>query len=1092
MFLQCGVGFPAHCYTISLPAFFPYFPSGSMSLPILILITTGAALFLPSHAVAQDTVIRPAESVSKAIPVKPAAEMSPEMSLARNFVSRISAGFKRADTMMAAQNGTSAEEQQNVLDDGEILMFRARLESRIVLDAPIMAQIENGNVLFSLRDFAGALELPITLNETYDGASGWYIRENKPFTLNLATREAISDYGTFALSSAVISRDEDIWVPLDDLAMWFGFKMTAKPSAQDLLIASNTPFPFEERRAREGRNLDDNKIGPAQLPRGDEGQKSIAFPFVDVATRSGYSRDGDSDDNQTNTNHSASIQTTGDFGYGTLTTLTQLNDEDYLSSLRLNYSRESLEPGLLGPLHARRYEIGDLSTVNLPMGQSQQEFGARITNIHPLRAYLRPSTTITGSAFPGWDVELYREGQLLSFQKVGDNGIYNFDNIDLFSQDNSFRVVMYGPQGEVKEEEIYIPVDTQRSSQMGSAYDLSVTSQDSQTYRAYDSLDNDQGALRVSGLFEKPFGDSSAASIGFETEQRDDSRILTMQGGLSTTIAQTLLNLNTAVEDNGEMAAELVARRNFGQHEIRNELNWATNQFDSDQNTQSREVFSEQFNINGPLGLNIGTKPRYNLGANYIVDSNDNTSTSLLAGINTSWRRFAFGQQFDYDINDASPDDHLNSITTLNGSMGLNRFRLMSNYQVLPENKLESITASAQRYINKDVELGLDLLHRPDPRLTEGRTYLNWNAGFARISPQITYNSDHDISATLNTRFGIARDPQQNKIKMFDRPITAYGGLSAFVFLDKNGDDIFNGEDEALPDIAIQAPQNGGRVITKENGYAFFTNMNDMRITDIYVDPDSLPDPLWIPGFAGMSVLPREGHVTEIQFPVHLAGEIDGNISIQDEAGNTRPMRGAEISLYNIEGKKAQSTFSESDGFYLLSRIPPGLYTLIVEGKGLQGKDMAAPPPQTINIGYNGETISGNAIILESGRNNVAVSFLSQDDTARLNPALLYGRKTLLNLGAYKSQMLMGVTWFKLKTRHPSALAGATLLEKPSESYAGAKTGTAALRVGLRDDSIEHATKRCAILLQDGSFCSVEILPESVAAPAPLKTAQQD
>lgn len=1057
-----------------------------MTLPILILITAGTALFLPGSAVAQDQVIRASEASSTEISGRQASEMS----LARDFVSRISAGFKRADTMMAAQNGAPVEEQQNILDDGEVLMFRVRLESRIALDAPVMAQIEKGKVLFSLRDFIGALELPITLNETYDGASGWYIRENKRFSLNLTTREAISDQGTFALSPAVISRDDDIWVPIDDLAMWFGFKMTAKTSAQDLLIATSTPLPLEERLARQGRDLEGKKIGPAKLPLDDTGQKAAAFPFVDVATRSGYSRDGS--DDQSSNNHSASIQTTGDFGYGTLTTLTQLNDQDYLSSLRLNYSRESLEPELLGPLQARRYEIGDLSTVNLPLGQSQQEFGARVTNIHPLRAYLRPSTSVTGSAFPGWDVELYREGQLLSFQKVGDNGIYTFDNVDLFSQDNTFRVVMYGPQGEVKEEEIYIPVDTQRTSQMGSAYDLSITGQNTQTYRAYDIHDDDQGALRISGLFEQPFGDSSAASIGFGTEERDNSRMMTLHGGLSTTIAQTLFNLNTAVEDRGEMGAELVARRNFGQHEIRNELNWATDDFDTNKNTQSREVFSEQLNINGPLGLNIGTKPRYNLGANYIVDSNDNTSTSLLAGINTSWRRFAFGQQFNYDTNDSSPDDRLSSLTTLNGSIGLNRFRFISNYQMLPENKLESITASAQRYLNKDVEVGLDLLHRPDPRLTEGRTYLNWNAGFARISPQITYNTDKDISATLNTRFGIARDPLQNKIRMFDRPITAYGGLSAFVFLDKNGDDIFNGDDEALPDIAIQAPQNGGRVITKENGYAFFTNMNDMRVTDIYVDSESLPDPLWIPGFAGMSVLPREGHVTEIQFPIHMAGEIDGTISIQDNAGNTRPMRGAEISLYNDEGKKTQSAISESDGFYLLSRIPPGSYTLMVESKELQGKSMAAPPPQSIQIGYNGETISGNSIVLESGRSNIATSFLSPNDVKQIDPALLSGRKTLINLGAYKSQMLMGVTWFKLKTRHPTALAGAVLIEKPSESYAEAKTGTVILRAGLRNDSIEEASKRCAIILAGGSSCSIEVLPSSTTTTSQLKTAQQD
>src|SRR5690606_9891307 len=139
---------------------------------------------------------------------------------------------------------------------------------------------------------------------------------------------------------------------------------------------------------------------------------------------------------------------------GTLKTQSLLDNEEKLTNVRATYKQESLEPELLGPLAARKYELGDVNSVNFPLSQFNSfGTGARVTNVHPLRSYLRPETEITGDAFPGWDVELYRNNALVSFQRVGDDGIYRFENVELFLNDNNFRVVMYGPQGERREEE---------------------------------------------------------------------------------------------------------------------------------------------------------------------------------------------------------------------------------------------------------------------------------------------------------------------------------------------------------------------------------------------------------------------------------------------------------------------------------------------------------------------------------------------------------------------------------------------------------------------------------------------------------------
>lgn len=367
------------------------------------------------------------------------------MALARDFLTRISAGFKRADQQLAKVGGP--ETDSSGLPEGELLFFQVRLSKKMILDAPLLGRIQQGQVALSFRDFLSAFEFPIVLDADTGAATGWYIRQNKSFSLNMATREVRTDHGSFTLSEGIKIEDDDFFVPYQELGHWFGLKIKPVTSSLILFVESPIPLPIEERLARSQRDLKTSRRSPPSLPPGPESRQALDFPFIDVATRSGYRKDGTS--GETRNDHSASIRTSGDFAYGTLNTQAQLEKEEKLRSLRVNYRRDLLEGELLGPLKARRFEIGDVSSVRLPITGGAQEQGVRVTNIHPLRNFTRPSTTINGSTFPGWDVELYREDQLVAFQSVGDDGLYNFENVDLFSSDNNFRIVMYGPQGEI-------------------------------------------------------------------------------------------------------------------------------------------------------------------------------------------------------------------------------------------------------------------------------------------------------------------------------------------------------------------------------------------------------------------------------------------------------------------------------------------------------------------------------------------------------------------------------------------------------------------------------------------------------------------
>lgn len=1043
-------------------------------------------------------------------PVSPAAgaertlSLAERMVLAKQFVTKISKGFQKADEQLGIK---SEDKMTSVLPEGEELLFRLRLKDKlnpqtpyINLDSLILGRSENRKIVLSFRDFVTALEFPIEYDSEKGTAEGWYIRENIGFYLDTKAREVKSDKAVFRFSNAVKIEEGDVFVPVDELAQWFDLRLKAEVNFLSIELESDHPLPVQEALLRRNRQKYGQDIGPPVLPTKELERKALDFPFVDVSSTSNYERPGDG--SPATTRQSASVRTSGDFAYGTLTTQTQLDREEKLRSLRATYSRESLEPELLGPMKARRYELGDVNAVNMALQQNNQAgIGTRVTNADPLRNYLQPTTEVSGTYFPDWDVELYRDNQLLDFQTIGDDGIYRFENVDLFGNGNNFHLVFYGPQGEIKEEDFVVPVNLERLADQGSAYDISLTSQNIHAYDKIKNDDEDNGAPLLTALYETPVGDVSVASVGLEAGQLYGEQKLTLHGGMATTLADTLLNFDAAVDNNAEMAGQIVARRELGRHQLRNETRINTDKFNqqnqgggyrsgnvSVSNATQQEVFKNEFDLYGPSPVNLGKNTRYNLGLAYTQTADSQSNMNGNVGLFTTWDRISAGQNLIYDSSSAADGgDRLTSETTLSGSLGPNRLRLVSDYEIKPEKRWDSVVAGLQHRINKDINFDFNVEREMEPALTTATAQVNWDAGFANISPSVSYNSDKDINMTLNSRFGLVRDPQEKIYKSSRQLGTASGALSAFVFLDKDGNNQFDGEDEVIPDVTVQAPQNGGREETDENGLALFRNMARMKLTDVFIDSSTLPDPFWLPGYEGASIVPREGYIAQLEFPVHIGGEMDGTIYGRSDS-NVHPLRGMSVSLYKPSGEKLMTVSSETDGFYLFSKIPPGTYYLAVDEKDAL-KNYARPLPQKVKIGYDGTTIYGNNIYFDEGNADVPLRILSREDIGTEDSKKLEGKSFALNLGSYKSQLMMGLVWFKVKSFYASLIGNGEATTLPSHSYPDKDTNKYTLRVALETSDIRQAYRQCQSIANKGQSCSVEILPGGLEGQ-PITTKQ--
>ena len=234
--------------------------------------------------------------------------------------------------------------------------------------------------------------------------------------------------------------------------------------------------------------------------------------------------------------------------------------------------------------------------------------------------------------------------------------------------------------------------------------------------------------------------------------------------------------------------------------------------------------------------------------------------------------------------------------------------------------------------------------------MTRYSAQVNWRPEYATITPRISYDTEGDVEATLNTRFSLAREPQTGSIIMDRDSLTNTGSLSAFVYLDKDGNMQFDENDEPIEDAIIMTPHNAGGGRTDGSGSAYISQLRPNLVTDVYLDNGSLPDPYWISARKGVSISPKTAAHTSLEFPVHIAGEIDGTVYKRSVTGSKEAAKKVQLALYDTNGTRIQKTIAASDGFYIFSQVPPGTYFMIVES-GKLDKGFTRPFPQKIEIG---------------------------------------------------------------------------------------------------------------------------------------------
>lgn len=1019
------------------------------------------------------------------------------LSLARSFVEKMKSGFEVFSSPGVNQD-QKAREGLNVLPEGELLLFEMNItEDRLTLSGNILAEYTQNRLILSMRDFLQMMDFPIKFDDSGQSASGWYINEEQLFSLSVENNEVETAQGIFSLSDYVAVRDGDIFVPVGEIEDWFGIRLHVKTDELRIGIDSEQLFPVQERLRRQEREFKRNVVPPVRYDQVAKEYEAFTPPYVDFSTNNSFRRDGTTDAQTKRA--SFTLRSAGDFLGGTLKSNINGDNQGGVDNARFNYSKTSLEPELLGPLKARTYELGDVVATRLPLtGGAGIEAGMRVTNRDPLNGTIFPTTQITGDARPGWDVELYREGVLVDFKTVDEQGFYSFDDVRLFLGDNSFKLVLYGLQGQVEERLLEVPVNTDQLTNRGGVYDVSITGSDSEILDLTDTstgsfIDNpDEDEPHIVARYERAVGDKSAVGIGFRSRSEDGVRNNYLQGSFSTAYGPSLFNLDTAINDEGHGAAEGTWRRNFGEgHELRSSLLLATDDYAPESSSGDNVVVQGRVNLTGPF-TSLGEKSRYSVFSNFRQSTGGSDSYS--AGLTSTNRigKTSLNQnlRFQRDRFRKESTDRFSGSTFLSRYVGGNNFRFVADYEIEPERELDTLRASVTRVISSGLDGIFEFRRDIEEKFNTATLGVNWQNEHIRVSPQVGYDTDGTLTARLSTTTAFVPD-RRGGFDFVSRSVTELGGVSAFVFVDQNGNGVFDEGELPVENAKVNAVQGVQSAISDADGIALISQLRENQLTDLVLEPESLEDPFWVPAQDNVSVRPRPGYVAKLNFPVVNAGEIDGFVHAQLPDGERFRLRGVSLKLYDVNGIEQKVTKSGADGFYLFSLVKPGKYYLMVDGDTLP-RAVLPLKPQLVEIGYEGTIVYGKDITLNtigSGKDenvasmNIAIlkdleKYLADQNVP--NSDLVPEGEFVLNLGAYKSRLMMALKWYLLKSRYASITEGFESLVPLSQSYASIETGKHQLRADFEGQSFDDAYDRCAALAARGFYCAIEVLPSAL------------
>ena len=599
---------------------------------------------------------------------------------------------------------------------------------------------------------------------------------------------------------------------------------------------------------------------------------------------------------------------------------------DRKPTTRLTASREFLEEPS-NPLLLKKMEIGDVSGVsNSYFTNASSGRGITLSSFKDLILSADKTIDITGPLQEGWQVELYWNDQLMGYRQNGVLGRYNFENMPVSYGLNTFKLVFYGPYGETKTEykRYYSGTSPVKKGEFG--YTIDAFQPDRYLVEDHRHLDKERKTSKSVFDMTGYYGLTDNLTLMGGYTQTPDEKRLDVQNFSMAGVQYAIDGLSLQYNLERNLDTDRTGHHMEAQGDVYIGTLYASadkyNKIHSPVSTRGNDYMKDQYEarLSGLLPKNIPYYVSYRFGSyeqspQKFHDVSTRVSKGLKNGVNLTlentyyhtthggkdrdevqfgaykwWGKFSSEAWLTYDV---KPNHEFKEFR-LRGDWRMGRRTYFSaEYTRDLKRDMDSVSISAGKVFDFG---GLTLTLRAD-RDENISAYLTYNISFAKEPDRL------NIFATGNSRFGETG--------------SVYARLQ-----DENG--------EPLEGIGLNANGLEKEVYTDEKGYALLTDLQTYEKTIIEVDDETLPDIALFPENDTERLVLRPGTIRTVDIAFMHKGAVEGKL----ENTYDTLMFGYEIVAYDENDEIALSSFSDTEGYFVLDGLRFGTYKLVVQKDG--------------------------------------------------------------------------------------------------------------------------------------------------------------
>ena len=842
--------------------------------------------------------------------------------------------------------------------DDDLLIFSLTLSKILLLETLLTYEdLETERYYLPLADFVEALEFKIDVDNDRGRAQGWFISEKRGFSLDLVRAQAVVDGKEHSLSADDVEWHEDgIYVSIEMLEKWFPLTLDVDFSELAVVVKSIDPLPIEIRIARDEKRKKIASGKSTGRPKYKiEEVKSPLFniPFVDTDMSFGYERaSGVENPRSVNVTTRASGVFLGhDFDLN-------MNDSTINSEpprIRAIFGLKDPNKDLFG-IGGSEYNIGDVNASAIPLltdGESGRGISFSTYALDNVQGAQSGTVRLRGDLLDGYQIDVVRNGQLLGFlEEPDENGEYIFD-LDVLPGLNVFELIFYGPHGQkdVREERVFIPINAVEKGAFDFKTDIIQDETNLFTNRS-SSNDEDVGKYRFSAQAEYGLSDLSSVYAAVSTLSRDGQREKygLLRYSRSVKAVSTDFTYARSVQNQGQ-AFGFRMQTIFKGISARFQHDYFNN-FISEE-TQSAGLQGElkhQTNLRLSGVLPVLNRIPFSLNVERLFnkDGVDRYNWDLRTTKNI--KKLRITSEISQQI-----EDNVDRRTDLNlqFSSRFARLALRGNmlYALEPDRVLRTIGFNADwNYDKKSVfRAGFQRSGSDNPVQTYTFGYSH-EFDLVRLGLNMSYNDQDDFRAFLNASFALGYDPSGGRLFMTQESLANSAVFVPHVYYDKNGNSVFDGEDEWMEDVKFSGPKFDRDAHTDKRGYVHLTGVEVYERTTLALDESSLPDPYLRSVEPPKDYILRPGQVVKKDFPVILVGEVDGDVYIV-RRGKKVGAQSISIQIVDVDaGGVVQEGSSEFDGFYWIQDLPMGNYRARVNPDQLAELGYCEPLEQSVML----------------------------------------------------------------------------------------------------------------------------------------------